>query len=320
VRDDQTSGAILVTGAHGFVGRRLVDRLLHGDGPPHWRDSPLLLLDQAEGGRRGARVRNVVGDLTDPRVLDECFSEPIAGVFHLASVPGGAAERDFELGLRVNLRGTLALLEAARQQQRAARFVFASTVGVYGAPLPARIDETTLPQPTLSYGAHKLAGETLVADYARRGWIEGVSLRLPGIVARPAAGGLLSAFMSQLIRELAAGRPFTCPVSPGGRAWWMSRSCVVENLLHAASLPAAMLRGSSAWLLPVLHASVGDVVAAVARTHGHDCATLVHYAPDAAIEAQFANLPPLSCPAALAAGFRHDGTLDRLVARSLEGP
>ena len=106
------------------------------------------------------------------------------------------------------------------------RYVFASTIGVYGVPMPDVIDEDTIPVPSLSYGAHKLIGEILAADYSRRGHIDGVSLRLPGIVARPPqASGMLSAFLSDMLREVAAGNRFVCPVAKTGVSWWMSRPC-----------------------------------------------------------------------------------------------
>jgi nucleoside-diphosphate-sugar epimerase len=219
----------------------------------------------------------------------------------------------------------LRILEQLRTQTSAGlpppKVVFASTIGVYGVPLPEVIDENTIPAPTLSYGAHKLIGEVLITDYSRRGYIDGRTLRLPGIVARPPqAAGMLSAFMSDLIRSLSAGRNFACPVAREGMAWWMSRACVVENLLHAAGLEAATLERSRVWLLPVLHASLGDIVAAIARVHGEEVLDRVTYHENAALQAQFANLPPLRCPGSLEAGFRNDGTLETLVQRALDGP
>jgi nucleoside-diphosphate-sugar epimerase len=210
-------------------------------------------------------------------------------------------------------------LELLRQRKNVARFVFASTIGVYGTPLPRAIDEQTMTAPTMSYGAHKLIGEILVSDYSRRRFIEGRVLRLPGIVARPPqASGLLSAFMSNLIRELSAGRNFICPVAADGMAWWMSRTRVVDNILHAAAFDASRHDFQRVWLLPVLHASIGDVVQAIGRVYGVDVRNKITYQPDAGLQAQFANLPPSSCPRSEAAGFRHDGSLDELVKRALD--
>ena len=320
---------VLVTGADGFIGRALVARLLSSGVLPGLGDArrQVVLLDrQFSASAVDARVRVVAGDIADPAVLREAFRESVDCTFHLASIPGGAAEAQFELGLHANLDATVRLLEQLRSQSLTAgapppKVVFASTIGVYGVPLPEVIDESTIPAPTLSYGAHKLIGEILITDYSRRGYIDGRSLRLPGIVARPPqAAGMLSAFMSDLIRLLAAGRTFACPVAREGMAWWMSRACVVENLLHAAGLGAAVVEKSRVWLLPVLHASLGDIVGAIARVHGDEVLDRVTYHENAALQAQFANLPPLSCPASLDAGFRHDGTLEALVQRALDGP
>jgi D-erythronate 2-dehydrogenase len=315
---------ILITGAEGFIGRALTARLLCSGVLPSLGDArrQVVLLDrQFAAPPADARVRQVAGDIADAAIMREAVGDGVDCVFHLASIPGGAAEAQFETGLRVNLEATVRLLESLRVQATPAKVVFASTIGVYGVPLPEVIDENTLPAPTMSYGAHKLIGELLIADYSRRGCIDGRSLRLPGIVARPLqASGMLSAFMSDLIRALSSGRSFTCPVSREGKAWWMSRTCVVENLLHAASLDSTWVHRKRVWLLPVLHASLGDVVGAIARVHGPEVLERVTYQDNPTLRAQFAALPPLHCPTSVEAGFRNDGTLETLVQRALDGP
>jgi nucleoside-diphosphate-sugar epimerase len=239
-------------------------------------------------------------------------------VFHLASVPGGAAEANYDLGRIANLDGTRMLLDAMRSLPKPPVFVFASTIGVFGAPLPAVIDEDTYPAPTMSYGAQKWIGEILVADYSRRGWIDGRAVRLPGIVARPPAPtGQLSAFLSNILRELSAGREFVCPVAAEGKTWWMSVEGCIDNLLHAARMAVEPSLVRRVWMLPVLHASLGEVVSAIAQKQGADVLRRVRYEPDAKLQAQFASYPPLHCPKALAAGFRHDGTLSTMIERAL---
>jgi D-erythronate 2-dehydrogenase len=326
---------ILITGADGFIGRALVARLLSEEDLPGVGSSQrrLILVDQqfgaasmgasgtGAGSTGGYRVRYVAGDITDRDVLRDAMRERVDCVFHLASVPGGRSESDFELGLRGNLEGTVSLFESLRGQGAPPKVVFASTIGVYGVPLPDVIDEQTAASPSMSYGAHKLIGEILVSDYSRRGFIDGRSLRLPGIVARPPQPtGMLSAFLSDIIRNLSSGREFVCPVAPEGMAWWMSRAQVVDNLLHAAGMSVERNSARRVWLLPVLHASLGDVVSAIAHVHGPDVLRKVTYHPNAALQAQFANLPPLRCPESMAVGFQHDGTLETLVQRALEGP
>jgi len=238
----------------------------------------------------------------------------VDAVFHLASIPGGLAERNYELGRQVNLDATLQLLEQLREQPRPPRFIFASSVAVYGDPLPARVDDATLPKPALTYGAHKLIGETLVVDFSRRGWIDGIALRLPGIVARPPeSSGLLSAFMSDIFWRLAAGEACTCPVSPQAVAWWMSVRCCVDNLLHAAKLTPEQRRSARAIPLPVLRLTIAELVDALARVYGEDRRELVRYEPNEALEAGFGRYPPLDATTAEALGFHHDGTIEQLI-------
>ena len=263
-------------------------------------------------------MRLIEGDIGDPATLSRGIDGGVDCVFHLASIPGGAAEQNFELGMRVNLHATLSLLEILRLSTQRPILVFASSIGVYGVPMPVLIDETTIPLPTLSYGTQKLIGEYLVADYSRCGFIDGRSVRIPGIVARPRAEGMLSLFLSDLIRELSAGRRFVCPVAAEAESWFMSRPCVVENLLHAASLSPALTSRRRTWLLPVQHLAISEVVAAIARLHGPEVLGRSSYAPNAALQAQFASYPPLQCPNSEAAGFHHDGSVEALVTRALE--
>jgi nucleoside-diphosphate-sugar epimerase len=210
---------ILITGANGFVGRVLVRKLLTTN-----QLARLCLVDVAfDQPPQDGRVTQIVGSIADSGVLAAVWEMQFDLVFHLASVPGGAAEKNFELGLAVNLQASIALLEGLRHQAKPARLVFASTVAVYGSPLPPLVHDATRAAPLMSYGAHKLAVEVLIEDYSRRGWVEGISLRLPGIVARPPGrSGLLSSFMSEVFWHLAEGKAFTCPVSPAATAWWIS--------------------------------------------------------------------------------------------------
>lgn len=313
---------VLVTGAGGFIGRVLVRRLL-GQGLAGQRVERLVAADLSLQGLPGdARLQPVAGSIADAGVLEHALAEPVDAVFHLASLPGGAAEQAPDLGRRVNLEATAQLLALLREQgarARPPRLVFASTVAVYGDPLPAVVDEHTPPCPALSYGAHKLAAEVLVADAARRGWVDACSLRLPGVVARPGDGaGLMSAFMSQLFWKLAAGEPIVLPVSADGTAWWISVGACVDNLLHAAEFDTAGLDPRRVVQMPALHLSVRSVVDALARTHGELRRALVRHEPQERVQRLFASYPPLHTPQALALGFRHDGTADVLVRRATD--
>lgn len=317
---------LLITGAQGFVGRALVARLLANT--PPWAGAPALtrltLMDLAfPEPPSDDRVQQLPGSITDPALVAQAFETPVDAVFHLASIPGGMAEREVELGRQVNLDATVHLLEAARRQQAggtAPVFVFASTIASLGAPLPAAgVDDDTPCTPKLSYGAHKLIGEILVADYTRRGWIDGRSVRLSGIVARPAGpSGLLSAFMSDIIRELSEGRPFDCPMSAESTVWLMSVPCLVDNLLHAAAMDGAALGDGRVCTLPALHLTMAQLAEAVGQAYGVDTAGRVQWHDNPALEANFGRYPPLQTPRAQAAGFRHDGDARTLALRALQ--
>ncbi len=311
---------VLVTGANGFVGVALVRRLL-SDGVASAGDvKELLLLDrQIDAVPEDDRIRIIRGDFGAPATLDAALAESVDLVFHLASVPGAQAEADPDFGDRINLYGTLALFERLASQSkrcsRVPRVVFASSVAVYGAPLPERIDEHTAARPTISYGVHKLIGEQMLGDWSRRGLLDGRSLRLPGIVARPGvSAGHGSAFMSAIFRAAQEGHAYTCPVSPSATAWWMSRERCVDNLLHAARLAVDCLGGVRIWTPPVLHLTVKAVVDALARRFG---AARIDYAPVESIERLFGRQPPLADSRAVALGFRNDGAVEELIERAL---
>ncbi|WP_416425091.1 NAD-dependent epimerase/dehydratase family protein [Pseudomonas sp. App30] len=309
---------ILVTGANGFVGAHLVARLVSAPSALAW--TRLTLVDLQLPAYDSPGISYLAGSLADPQVLEAALAVPVDVAFHLASVPGGAAERDYELGRQVNLQATLALFEQLQQQANPARVVFASTIAVYGSPLPAVVDDETPLRPGLSYGAQKLIGEILLEDLSRRGRLDGIALRLPGIVARPPqSSGLLSAFMSDLFWKLRDGEPFVCPVSAEGTAWWMSVQCCVDNLLHGALIPAQSLHLKRVFALPVLHLTLAEVIEGVNRYAGFTSPPKVQYQLNPVLQSTFASYPPLASPAAQALGFIHDGSLEQLIRRTL-GP
>jgi len=316
---------LLITGANGFIGRALTSRLLNAGSPclsALGTIGRLTLMDLGFEGPETPRVRRLSGSIADPALLARAFDTPVDIVFHLASIPGGVAEQNYELGRQVNVDATQRLLETAHAQTAASArppvFVFASSIAVLGSPLPARVDDATPLRPRLSYGAHKLIGEILVEDFNRRGWVEGRSVRLSGIVARPPQRtGQLSAFLSDIIRDLAAGRSYECPIAADSTTWLMSVHCIVDNLLHAATLAAAACKDVRVWTLPALHSSMAELVDAIAQVYGEDVRNRVTYGSNPALEANFGRYPPLFTPSADSAGFRHDGDLPTLVRRAL---
>jgi len=303
---------VLVTGAGGFVGRHLV-HAMSGRFDVTAVDANLSALTP------GPSLRLCEGDLADAGVRQTALAGGIDGLVHLAAVPGGAAEAGPALSRRVNIDATLDLLNDCAATGAAPRVVFASTIAVFGETSPAvGVDDATPVAPRLIYGAHKAMMETWVAALSRRGAIDGISLRLPGIIARPAGpSGLKSAFMSDLFHALKAGRGFTSPVSPSGTLWLMSVRRCAENLMHALSLESARLPPSRTLTLPALRLSMAELVSAVAAHYGAN-PSLVNYQPDAALQAAFAAQPALATPLAESCGFRHDGTVENLVANACD--
>lgn len=311
---------VMVTGANGFVGRALVQRLLDSGELRGQPISVLMLLDKdLVGFPEDQRLRRNFGSVTDAALLRRVLADGVDVVFHLVSIPGGAAEEQYALGYQVNLLASLELLDQLRSQPGAPVLVYASSVAVYGGELPARMDESVVPRPELSYAAHKLMVETALNDLARRGEVDGRALRLPGIVARPREpNGLRSAFMSDLIRAFADDEPYHCPVSAAASCWWMSVHCCVDNLIHAAELDAGSLGQSRVWQVPLLQLTIAEVIDALGKAYGQERRALISFAPDAGLEALFGNLPAMKTPQARALGFRHDGSAAALVRNSLK--
>ena len=285
-------------------GRRLI--LLDVSPPPDWYPAD----DSA--------IEWVHGELGSEMILDRVFDRPIAAVAHLAGVVSGAAEADFDRGMRVNLDGARALLERCARQGRtglAPRVVYASSIAVHGVPLPAAIDDRTPPSPTLSYGVQKLIGELLVTELSRRGWVDGISLRLAGVVVRPALpNGALSGFNSDLIRETLAGRRVVSPVSAEAVIWLQSLDSAIAALESALLSHGAAPDGARVVQLPAIAASIAEILDAVGRINGSDARSLVDFRPDPAIEPMFGRWPR-ACrfDRARSLGWPADDGLDALI-------
>jgi len=300
---------IVVTGAGGFVGRQIVTRLLA-------RGDSVVGIDTLAGGIPvGAEA--VAGDLGDAAVRSAALAGGLDALIHLATVPGGAAEADPVASRRINLDAMYDLLLEAAAARPGLRVAYASSIAVLGEPLPDQVDDLTPISPKMIYGGHKAMMEHAVAMFSNRGAIDGVTVRLPGILARPKGpSGMKSAFMSNLFHSLKVGEAFTCPVSAKGTIWAQSVARCADNFIHALSLDSALLPVTRAVTLPAQRIAMGDLAAEAARQCGVSL-DLVSYQADAALEAAFAANPPLRTPAAERAGFAHDGDLATLVASAL---
>jgi nucleoside-diphosphate-sugar epimerase len=307
---------ILITGAGGFIGRHLVNTILeNSDASGLTRLTAMDLNLDALGDH--PLMHKLTGSFTDDTILDAALSVPADQVFHLASVPSGAAESNHTLGMSVNIDGTIALLDRLKAQGNTPTMVFASSIAVFGKPAVNEVNDDTLPTPNLSYGSQKVIGEVLVADYVRRGWIRGCSVRLPGIIARPPEpNGAVSIFFSDLVRNLSQGQPFTCPVSITAMSWLMSVTCCVDNLLHAATLAQDK---PHTWTLPAMHIAIGELVNELDELFPDlELRDLISYEPDPWVEENFGSYPPIKCLKAEAAGFHHDGSALDLVANAMK--
>lgn len=298
---------IIVTGAGGFVGRTLIDAL--GD------EYDVVAIDSQCDAIDAKSVEVLQGDFADPDLLAQATRRPVDALVHLATVPGGAAELCPMEAFRVNVGGSAAILDRVADAGRVPRVVFASSIAVFGDPMPDRVKDSTPVSPRMVYGAHKAMIEQWVATLTRRGQIEGLSLRLPGIVARPRApSGMKSAFMSDIFHAADEGQSFVSPVSTEATLWLMSLSCLVRNLLHALHMPS--LHEPHAVTLPAVRTTMGDLATEIAAQTARPVNWL-QYVPDDALEAAFGRQPPLETPAAEAAGLASDGSLEALVASSL---
>ena len=290
---------VLITGAAGYVGQALV-RALALSAPKSWQ---WVLTDTqaAEGVRSDANTQWVVGDLSDPRVSDVLFEQPVHAVVHLAGLMSGRTEQDVVLGERVNLHACLDLLARCRAQYRQGgplvRWLMTSSIAVYGTPLPSRIDDSTPQRPTLSYGTHKRMLELMLDDMNRRGDLDGRAVRLSGVVLRPVLpNGALSGFNSDLIREPLMGRNYVCPVSPDARLWLLSLPAALAHLMRLLGLDHATWSqvmgpaGPCARNAPAWPVTVQEVLQAMAPIDPQ-APQRVHFAPQADIEAQFGAWP-----------------------------
>jgi nucleoside-diphosphate-sugar epimerase len=298
---------VIVTGASGFVGRVLVRRLVE-------QGHRVVALDHSVG--TGPDVEAIAGDIADPAVIARAFAQGCDVVVHLATVPGGAAEADPVAAGRINLDATIVLSEAAAATGACPRFVFASSIAVLGSPLPALVDDATPLRPRLVYGAHKAMIEQWLATLSRRGALDALSLRLPGIVARPPGpSGMKSSFMSDVFHALRIGASFISPVSADATMWLMSVETVVAAFVHALTLDG-VLPADRAVTLPALRLRMDELIATIAQQTGADSAR-VSCAPDAALQAAFGAYPGLITPCADELGFHHDGTTAELVTSAL---
>jgi nucleoside-diphosphate-sugar epimerase len=266
------------------------------------------------------RLSVVTGDIADRDAVPRVIAPGTDAVFHLAAVVSGEAEADTDLGYRVNLDGTRAVLDACRALGSCPRLVFASSLAVYGGQLPEIVGEDTPLTPQTSYGTQKAIGELLVNDYTRKGFVDGRALRLPTVVVRPGRPNrAASTFASSMIREPLSGREAVCPVSPDTVMALASPRRIIEALLRARDLPADAFGANRLLQLPGFSVSVGEMAEAMRRAGGEAAYARIRWQPDPQVQRIVSGWPRvLDAPRAMALGFAADKGIDEVVQAFIE--
>lgn len=306
----------LVTGGAGFLGTRLIRSLLEKqltiDGQPV---TEITSLDTGPSSITDDRVESVTGDISNPRVIDSALSDDTVAICHLAAIVSAEAEADFERGMQVNVDATRTLLDACRRLTYSPRFLFASSLAVFGPASSEPLAGDIAPMPRSSYGTQKAVGELLVNDYSRRGFIDGRACRLPTIVVRPGRpNNAASSFASSIIREPLKGEEAVCPVEPDLRLWLSSPRTAVANLVHALMLPSDRLGNWRTFNMPGLPIKVSEMLDALERQAGPEARARVRFESDVAIESIVNSWPgSIEVNRPLALGFGADQNFDDVI-------
>jgi nucleoside-diphosphate-sugar epimerase len=316
---------ILITGAAGMIGRKLSERLVKDgslNGKPIDRLTLIDVVAPTKPEGFAGTVDAVTSDLSAPGAAAMAVAPQPDVIFHLAGVVSGEAETDFDKGYRVNLDGTRALLETIRHagDGYTPKFVFTSSIAVFGAPFPEAIPDDFHLTPLTSYGTQKAICELLLADYTRRGFLDGVGIRLPSIVVRPGKPNkAASGFFSGIIREPLAGQEAILPVADSVLHWHASPRSAVGFLIHAAGLTRAQLGDRINLTMPGVCCTVGEQIAALRRVAGDKVAARIRRAPDELVARIVAGWPSKFDPRrALALGITVEATFDDIIRAHIE--
>ena len=318
---------VVIVGAAGMLGKKLAKALLQrgtlaqadGTQAPIER---LALFDNVAAADMPAdpRVTFTQGEVYDAAALHQLIAPETTSVFHFAAVVSAGAEADLELGYRVNLDGTRAVLDACRALRSCPRVVFTSSVAVYGGDMPEVIPDNFALTPQTSYGTQKAMGELLINDYTRRGLIDGRALRLPTIVVRPGKPNLAaSTFASSIIREPLSGQDAVCPVNPATMMPLLSPRKAAEAFIRAHDLPATAWGSNRALHLPSLDVSVQEMADGLKRVAGAAAYQRIKWQPEARIQKIVETWPGrLNSARARGMGFESDASMEAIINAFIE--
>jgi D-erythronate 2-dehydrogenase len=317
---------VVITGGAGFLGSRLAQRLLDkgtlqdADGQAAAIERITLVDVVAPPPNSDPRIVALTGDISDPAFLERAIDVDTASIFHLAAIVSGMAEADFELGMRINVDASRALLDICRRLGHRPTLVFTSSVAVYGGPLPDVVLDTTALLPQSSYGMQKAAVELLIGDYTRRGFVDGRVLRMPTISVRPGRpNAAASSFASGIVREPLNGEDAVCPVPAETRLWLLSPATAIECLIAGHDLPSSALGANRCVNMPGLSVSVAEMVAALERQAGSAVTARIRWERDSRIERIVASWPGAwDTSRARALGFPGDDNFEVIVRQYME--
>jgi len=318
---------IIIFGGAGFLGKKLAGRLLElgsiaPNGKPARQISQIVVFDRtlATGLPDDPRLEILAGDISDEKAIRSLLSSPTDVIFHLAAIVSGEAEKNFDLGMQVNLHASLQMLELCRELSISPIFVFASSCAIFGGELSDTIYDHTAATPQSSYGTQKAIVDLLLNDYSRRGWVDGRALRLPTIIVRPGKpNAATSSFASSIIREPLHGQRATCPVSADTKVWLLSPKRVVDNFIHAAELPASKWGRNRSLNLPGITTTVKEMIDQLKEVAGPEKADLINWEPDAFIQSIVLTWPPqFKTKRALELGFQRDQSFREVIKAFIE--
>lgn len=318
---------VMVIGAAGMIGRKLVERLAAEEDVLGRELSRLTLVDVIEPPIPAAllgRAATLAIDLSSEGGAERLVSSRPDVIFHLAAIVSGEAEADFDKGYSVNLDGTRALFEAIRREGQRERYVprliFASSIAVFGQPFPEKIGDEFFTTPLTSYGTQKAICELLLADYTRRGFFDGIGIRLPTICIRPGAPNkAASGFFSNILREPLAGQEAVLPVEENVRHWFASPRSAVGFFVHAARMDTRLIGPRRNLTMPGLSALVGEEIEALGRIAGPKAVSLIRREPDPVIRAIVSGWPTnFDARRARELGFTAETNFDEIIRIHIE--
>jgi D-erythronate 2-dehydrogenase len=308
---------ILILGGGGFLGRRLAKELIENGGLSQGQLTHLTLVDIAfaEDRIHDSRLEYIQADFSDEATITNILQQQPDVIFHLAAIVSGEAEKNLELGMKINFHASFQILELCRRLAIHPRIVFASSCAVFGGDVSGVITDETAPKPRSSYGTQKAMVELLMNDYSRRGFVDARSIRLPTIAIRPGKpNAATSSFVSSIIREPLHGKKASYPVPPGTPCWILSPKHVIQNFIHAANIDEKLLGDYRVINLPGLTVSVREMINSLEQITGPEVTKLISHEPDAFLQSIVLTWPPyFDTLRAKKLGFVSDSSVEEII-------